>query len=190
MYTSPIAHCSRLPKVYQDCTIKDCIQLLYRINKSPLHYRASRRWRCWFWTSSCWHRWSLWPNRYLTLDCNQLIEKEENLTTSSTTTMTLKVMEWPSSSRRLSGLRFVHISLINDLKQSIAIYHQQAQNNDLFSSVYDDSIAGSSTEPENRDHSKNGEALKSLYPYTKSVLLTPKTYFDLKIRWGSHLECG
>ena len=74
--------------------------------------------------------------------------------------MTLKVMEWPSSSRRLSGLRFVHISLINDLKQSIAIYNQQAQNNDLFSSVYDDSIAGSSTEPENCDHSKNGEALK------------------------------
>ena len=74
--------------------------------------------------------------------------------------MTLKVMEWPSSSRRPSGLRFVYISLINDLKQSIAIYNQQAQNNDLFSSVYDDSIAGSSTEPENCDHSKNGEALK------------------------------
>ena len=50
--------------------------------------------------------------------------------------MTLKVMEWPSSSRRLSGLRFVHISLIKDLKQSIAISNQQTQNNDLFSSVY------------------------------------------------------
>ena len=76
--------------------------------------------------------------------------------------MTLKVMEWPSSSRRLSGLRFVHISLINDLKQSIAIYNQQAQNNDLFRPVYDDSIAGSPIEPENRDYSKNGEALKTL----------------------------
>ena len=55
-------------------------------------------------------------------------------------------------------------SFINDLKQSIAIYNQQAQDNDLFSSVYDDSIAGSSTKPENCDHSKNGEALKSPYP--------------------------
>ena len=115
-------------------------------------------------------------------------------------------MEWPSSSRRLSGLRFVYISLINDLKQSIAIYNQQAQNYDLFSSVYDDSIAGSSTEPENCDHSKNGEALKSLYPYTKSVLLTQKLIlisksgegitWDADRRWDweqrgghTHLHC-
>ena len=115
-------------------------------------------------------------------------------------------MEWPSSSRRPSGLRLVHISLTNDLKQSIAIYNQQAQNNDLFSSVYDDSIAGSSTKPENCDHSKNGEALKSLYPYTKSVLLTPKLIstsksgegitWDADRRWNweqrgrhTHLHC-
>ena len=126
--------------------------------------------------------------------------------TSTTTTMTLKVMEWPSSSRRPSGLRLVHISLTNDLKQSIAIYNQQAQNNDLFSSVYDNSIAGSSTKPENCDHSKNGEALKSLYPYTKSVLLTPKLIstsksgegitWDADRRWNweqrrghTHLHC-
>ena len=112
----PIAHCSRLSKIFNTImrtlfllhTVQDCqsysilkcahfsfalfkiakgISRLhykrlqstplysYRINKSPLSYRASRRWRCWLWTSSCWHRWSLWPNRYLTLDCNQPIEK-------------------------------------------------------------------------------------------------------------------
>ena len=96
--------------------------------------------------------------------------------------MTLKVMEWPSSSRRPSGLRFVYISLINDLKQSIAIYNQQAQNNDLFSSVYDDSIAGSPAEPENCDHSKNGEALKSLYPYKSQICAFYPQNLDLKIR--------